>query len=258
VAQIKISVMNASTVLKDDQVSAAVSALQKQVSRDFYPVWGVDADLDFVATEQEPPAGHWWLTVLDNSDQAGALGYHDVTKDGLPLGKVFAGTDLVYGTAWTVTASHELLEMLGDPAINLTALAITGFDVAQNSVGRLWAYEVCDPCEADQDGYLIDEVLLSDFVYPSWFEPFRPASSAQFDKSNRITEPFQLSPGGYAGVYDMTSGTGWQQISRPLPQVAPASNERAPLGSRRERRRTPRNQWVTSTAHARRRVQTHK
>ncbi len=252
-AQIKVSVSNGSTVLTDDQVRAAVPALQKQVSHDFAPPWGVDADLDFVPNGQQPPAGHWWLVVLDNSDQAGALGYHDMTPEGLPLGKVFAGTDLEFKSEWTVTASHELLEMLGDPAINLTALTMTAFDVGQPVVGRLWAYEVCDACEADNDGYKIDGVLVSDFVYPPWYESFRQAGSTQFDHQLRITEPFQLLPGGYMSVYDMTSGTGWQQISRPLPQPIGPAVQRAPVGSRRDRRRTPRNQWVKSTAHPGRR-----
>lgn len=252
-AQIKISIINASKTLNDDEVEAARPALQKQISGDFYPAWGVDAELDFVPKGKEPPEGQWWLVILDDSDQAGALGYHDMTADGLPLGKVFAGTDAQFGMEWTVTASHELLEMLGDPAINLTAISMTAFDINQPVIGRLWAYEVCDPCEADEDGYLIDGVLVSDFVYPEWFESFRPVGT-QFDYQKRISDPFQLLPGGYASVYDMTSGTGWQQISKPLPKSKiPASSQRAPVGSRRERRRTPRNQWVSSTAHSRRR-----
>jgi len=246
-AQIKVSVINASSVLSDAEVQGAVPALQMQVSRDFAPVWGIDADLDFVpkAQAQSAPADRWWLVILDNSDQAGALGYHDMTTKGLPLGKVFAATDLEYGNKWTVTASHELLEMLGDPAINLTALWMTAFDVSQNVVGRLYAYEVCDPCESDGDGYPINGVLVSDFVYPSWFEAFWQAGTTQFDYQKKITAPFQLLPGGYITVYDMTSGTGWQQISVPLPAAGSAA--RAPVGSRRERRRTPRNQWLRSS-----------
>ena len=255
-AQIKISIINASKTVKDEDVLKAKGALQTQVSRDFSPVWGVDADLDIVPQGENPPEGHWWLVILDDSDQAGALGYHDMTPEGLPLGKVFAGTDAEFGTQWTVTASHELLEMLGDPAINLNAITMTAFDINQPVVGRLWAYEVCDPCEADQDGYLIDGVLISDFVYPEWFEAFR-SSGTQFDYQKRIADPFQLLPGGYASVYDMTSGTGWQQISKPLAKSkVPASSQRAPVGSRRERRRTPRNQWVNSTTHSRKRSAT--
>src|SRR5260221_12102218 len=101
-ANIKIAVINASTVLTDDQVKAAVPALQMQVQRDFAPAWGTDADLTFVPKGTQPGPGAWWLVILDNSDVAGALGYHDVTSEGLPLGKVFAATDKQYGLNWTI------------------------------------------------------------------------------------------------------------------------------------------------------------
>src|SRR6266851_10439261 len=116
-AEIKIAVINASSVMTDADVQGAVPALQTQVHRDFYPPWGVDADLTFVPKGHQPPAGSWWLAILDNSDQAGALGYHDVTTEGLPLGKVIAGTDKQYGYIWTVTASHELLAGCGKTGV---------------------------------------------------------------------------------------------------------------------------------------------
>src|SRR5712692_10062037 len=152
---IKIAVINASTVLTDKDIENVLPALQTQVSRDFAPAWGVDADLAFVPQGSNPSPGAWWLVILDNSDQAGALGYHDVTSEGLPLGKVFAGSDIQYGYNWTVTASHELLEMLGDPEIDLTVF------VQKNArSGELYAYEVCDACEADQFGYQINSTLV--------------------------------------------------------------------------------------------------
>ncbi|PYT96210.1 MAG: hypothetical protein DMG38_24650 [Acidobacteria bacterium] len=117
---LNISVIKASTVLTDNDVHPVVDALQKQVDNDFGPAWGVDAKLNFVPQGGAPPAGSWWLLMLDDSDQAGALGYHDLTSKGLPLGKVFAATDLKFGANWRVTTSHELLEMLADPNINLT------------------------------------------------------------------------------------------------------------------------------------------
>jgi hypothetical protein len=91
-AKIQIAVMNQSSVLTDAQVQAAVNPLQTQVTRDFFPIWGVDATLAFIAQGTAPPGGTWWLTVFDDSDQANALGYHDVTNEGLPIAKVFAVT----------------------------------------------------------------------------------------------------------------------------------------------------------------------
>jgi hypothetical protein len=235
----QISVINESTVLTDNDVSTVVIALQQQVTNDFRPIWGTDAELKIIPQGTPAPAGTWWLAVLDDSDQAGALGYHDLTPDGLPMGKVFAASDLKAGTSWSVTASHELLEMLADPNINLTA-----FLQDANTTGTLYAYEVCDACEDDSFGYQINNVLVSDFVYPAWFETFRVKGSTQFDRMNQIQNPLQLLTGGYIGVFDISAGSGWQQqtAERNLLNI----RQRGPLGSRRERRSISREYWLTS------------
>jgi hypothetical protein len=236
---IQISVINESTVLTDADVVPVVAALQKQVTNDFRPVWGTDAELTIVPKGTQPAGGSWWLVMLDDSDQANALGYHDLTSEGLPIGKVFAASDLKAGTSWTVTASHELLEMLGDPNINLTV-----FVQNANTAGVLYAYEVCDACEDDSLGYQIDNVLLSDFVYPSWFESFRGEGSTPFDRMNKIQNPFQILVNGYIGIFTVNSGSGWtQQTAEKRP-----SNvlNRGAVGTRRERRNLPHELWINS------------
>ncbi len=235
---VKVSIINDSTVLKDDEVAAVVPALQTQIHRDFAPVWGVDAELAFVPHGQPPEGGTWWLVLLDNPDQAGALGYHDLNNGGLPLGKVFAKSEIEKGMKWTVTMSHELLEMLVDPAINRVV-----FSQPANTGGLLYSMEVCDPCEADQYGYDINGVTVSDFVYPAWFEPFHPTGT-RFDFLNKIPAPFKLLPGGYINTYDLGSGSSWNQIN--AERDVPEYHMRPQLGSRRERRRLPGKQWIAS------------
>jgi hypothetical protein len=236
---IQISVINESTVLADTDVAPVVAALQKQVTNDFSPVWGTPAQLTIVPKGNQPPTGSWWLVLLDDSDQANALGYHDLTTEGLPIGKVFAASDLKAGTSWTVTASHELLEMLADPNVNLTV-----FVESSNTAGVLYAYEVCDACEDDSLGYQIDSVLLSDFVYPSWFESFRTEGSTRFDHMNKIQNPFQLLTGGYIGVFNVASGSGWQQQAA---EKHPTNVlNRGAVGTRRERRGIPHELWINS------------
>lgn len=240
-ANIKVSIINSSTVLNDNDISTVIPAFQKQVHEHFFPAWGVDADLTFVPTGQTPEAGSWWLAILDNADVAGALGYHDYTPDGLPLGKAFAGTDIQLGYKWTVTTTHELLEMLADPDVNLAAISP---DLNQPAPMQFYAYEVCDACEADDFSYDINGVSVTDFVFPAWFESFRNPGSAQFDQQQQINQPFQLLPGGYIGVLNLTSGEGWTQITAEKRTQTHAM--RAPIGSRRERRRTPRHLWRKS------------
>jgi hypothetical protein len=243
---IVVSVINASTVVSDDECRALTAALQQQVSRDFSPVWGIDASLTFVPKGTTPVAGTWWLSILDNTDRSGVLGHHDLTPQGLPLGKSFAGTDKHLGYEWTVTASHELLEMLADPDVNLTV-----FVHPEQGEAKLYAYEVCDPCEDDADAYYIDKIKVCDFVYPSYFETFRRPGSTRFDHQGKLTAPVPtVLPGGYISVYDMNTTTGWQHMSAAVEE--PGKLGRSQVGgrfaSRRERRRLPRTQWLCSSA----------
>jgi len=231
-----IAIANRSTVMTDAEVAKITAALQIQVTRDFYPAWGITATLKFVGQKDVIPPGAWVLAVLDNSDQADALGYHDVTAAGLPLGKAFAKSDIDAGLQPPVTISHELLEMLADPEINACSL-----------VGRrLYANEACDPCEADEFGYLIDGVLVSDFVTPAWFRPTaHPAGPYDFRKL--IKKPLGLLKGGYCQYLDIGPGASWKQVTAARWRAAAAMTPAK--GSRRERRirrhETPRR-WRAS------------
>lgn len=224
-----IVVANRSTVLADDAIATAVPALATQATRDLCPAWGIAAPTVTFQPGRGPiPVAAWQLLILDNADQAGALGYHDVTASGQPLSKVFAATDLHYGAQWTVTASHELCEMIVDPDIIRASEGPAGF----------YALEVGDPVEADRFGYRIGSTLVSDFVLPAWFEPTHRGAPVDFGR--HLLVPHTLTPGGYMSVYQ--PGRGWVQHTA---DAAPST--RAQVGSRRERRRTPRDQWLPST-----------
>ena len=100
---IPIAIVNASTVVNDAEVQRATKAIQIQLDQHFAPIWGVSAQLFPVKPGAVIPCTPWWLVILDNSDIAGALGYHDLTNAGLPLGKVFAETNEVYGKQWSLS-----------------------------------------------------------------------------------------------------------------------------------------------------------
>jgi len=228
---VNIAVVNQATVLTDAQVTAVVDALQIQVLRDFAPVWGKVARLwTFSKTASVPPA-YWQLIITDDADVADALGYHETTASGQPLGKVFAQTTISAGLKWSVTISHELLEMLVDPWINVSA----ELDDATGAPTKFYSWEVCDACEDDQFSYLINGVSVSDFVTPAWFVP---GSAAPYDFGKHIASPFTLLAGGYIGELDVTSTAGWQQLDADKPT--------APRGARLARRRLPRAQWKRS------------
>jgi hypothetical protein len=222
-----IAITNASTCLTDAQVEAVLPALQKQVSDDFEAYWDLDCTLSFLPKGRPLTPGWWQIVITDNPDQAGALGYHEMTSAGTPLGKIFAKLDLNDGYSWTVTLSHELLEMLADPWINWWAVG---------SDSKIYALEVCDAVEADELGYQIDGVLLSDFVTPAWFEP---TEADRLDFKQHVSKELQLAPGGYISILDTQKG--WTQITA-RNGVEPPIN----AGSRRARRKMMRRQWRRS------------
>jgi hypothetical protein len=188
-----IRVVNQSRTVADAEFEAAVRAAQRQLTEHFAPAWGgLCAALTLVKGAPgvaDRPATET-IYVLDDSDQAGALGYHELVND-VPVGLVFAHTAARDRQAWTVTLSHELLEQLADPYCATCA-------VVPMWGGRMYAveYEVCDPVE--QDAYLIDDVPVSNFVLPSWFQP-RPGAVGPFDHLGRLKAPLTLRPGGYIG-----------------------------------------------------------
>jgi hypothetical protein len=236
---IQISVINESTVLSDADLQVMIPAFQTQWNRDLAPIWDLDqAQFTCTANQQQPPASSWWLVFLDDSDQAGALAYHDVTNVGLPLAKVFVKTIQADHASVSVAATHEICEMAVDPTINLAA---------QDSNGTFWAYEVCDPVEDAQYGYDINGVLVSDFITPAWFG-FKNAA-APLDFQQHVANPFQVLTGGYAQQF---GPNGWQQITgAKAEQKAKSAGARSrilhpPVGSRRERRAKPRPKWTVS------------
>lgn len=227
-SRLQVVFINKSTVVQDDQITAIVSALQKQVDHDFRPTWGMAAQLSQLPAGSNPPADQFWVGIFDDSDQAGALGYHDLTPAGMPVSKVFAKTDLDVGAELSVTCSHEVLEMLGDPDINLTA-----FD---SKTGREYAYENADAVEADGLGYEIDGIKVSDFVLRPFFTRHRAKGHATLSFCEHVSEPFSLAPGGYLSYIDLNNPqAGWQQVTA---QEAAQGARHAgfPPGSRRERR----------------------
>lgn len=222
---IQISVMNQSTAIADDAVQAMLPAFETQWNRDLVPVWPVEqVKFTFIPAGDTPDPETWWAAFLDDSTQANALAFHDLTDNGWPIAKIFAKTILADNSSISVGASHEFLEMAVDPWLNMAF---------QDNTGKMWAGEIADPCEDDQYAYKIGNVLVSDFATPAWFGHSNTPTGSPMDLKGHVTQPFSILTGGYAQWFDPSAG--WQQV---IGQKAKkhARLAHAPDGSRRERR----------------------
>ena len=186
---------NATTPLGVD-LGQLITAMQSYIDDHIVPVWGTPAKL---VHTQGFITNAWAMVFLDDSTQADALAFHDLTPEGLPISKVFVRTTIDDGQLVSVSASHELVEMLVDPAINLMT---TGPDSK-----LAYAYESADPVE--EVTFNVNGIPMSDFVYPSYFEAFHKPGSVKFDHEDQIQQPFQILSGGYQLVFKNGK---WSQI----------------------------------------------
>src|SRR5947209_19841192 len=115
---LQIAVINESTAIPDGKVQEMLPAFDQQWNKDLQSVWGVPAaKFTFLPKTQKPPSGAWWVVFLDDSDQAGALAYHDLTNEGLPISKVFVKTLLADNASVSVRATHEICERPSYPGL---------------------------------------------------------------------------------------------------------------------------------------------
>ena len=191
-----ITCVNLATVPIGVDFNALIKSLQKFIDNYLNPVWGVSATLK-IANKVLP--GEWGFIFSDTADAANALGYHDLTASGLPISKIFVKTTVDDGEKVSVTASHELAEVLVDPGINLCAI--------NSKNNTIYAYEVGDPVE--ETSFQIDGIDITNFVYPSYFEGFRKSGSIKFDQLGLVKTPFSLLKGGYMSIYKNGK---WSQI----------------------------------------------
>ena len=126
--------------------------------------------------------------------------------------------------------------MLADPEINL---------LVQDALKSLfYAYEVADPVEADDCGYSIDGVLMSDFVFPSYFGTSTQQPVGPYDKTGHLTGIIPaMAPGGYVAFFD--PATGWNQLTNRT-DARSRYRARPREGSRRARRMIPPGQRLRS------------
>ena len=186
------------------ELTRVAAALSKQVHKDFAPIWKVDATVDAFARLKDVPADYWPLIVVD--DVQGAAGYHQ-DKHGQPYSLIEFGPD------WSMTASHECLEMLADPfGRRLRSANLPDQAVKLGMPPRRVRYivEVCDPSESGAAGYQVNGVLVSDFYTPQFFDPVASAG-VRYSFTGKIRKPRQVLKDGYLSWHDPVDGH-WYQL----------------------------------------------
>ena len=182
-------------------VARVAAALQRQATRDLSPIWGVGATVDAFPRLEDVPVGYWPLIIETDIGVPGAGGVHE-DKNGQPFALI------AMSDSWSLTASHEMLEMLVDPFGRRTVPGKS----PKRGQGRVeFLVEVSDPCEADQFAYTVNDILVSDFYTPHFFDP-KPAAGVRYSFTGALTGPREILRGGYVSFHDPVSDHWWQQV----------------------------------------------
>lgn len=222
-----ISVINFGNQLDDETAQKAIRAVNRQITEDFVPIWGSAWELALHASaadplepdslEEESVRGDAVLYLVDESTLPGALGFHAINTAEIPFGFVF----LLNDDDWTVTLSHEALEMIIDPTANVLVPGPDPRDPGAEKV-VLHAYEVCDAVELTS--YLIDGERVSNFITPNWFFA-GDAPATRNDFLGVGVGSFGATSGSHLAFFDLQQG--WREVigERDTPKRKPTRSE---------------------------------
>lgn len=189
---INIALIDNTYSLSGSQIQVWLPAFQAYVSEHLKPAWNVDARLHFFSSKRKADPSMWWVLFSSKTGYPGALGYHADHPNGLPYAVIGVRDDKKYGASISVTATHELAEMLVDPNADQV--------VAVNHDGKLWAKEAADAVEADEFALIVNGVACSNFVLPNYFIA---GSTGPWDAMGLLSGPCpDLMPGGYMSYRD--------------------------------------------------------
>lgn len=208
-----ISVINMSGgAVSDPDLQRAIRAVNRQIAEDFEPYWGFGSQLRLEGSSHSGkgrspinPAdmrGDAILYLRDIVEVTDAEGYHDRYFSGIPFGIVYLDLSKKLGEDWTVTLSHEALELTGDPENNLL---VQGPHPAHPRKHVFHWFEMCDAVQ--NETYDIDRVGVSNFVLPLYFTSSNERGGRNdfhgtSTKHGNTLRSFSVNPGGYIGFFD--------------------------------------------------------
>jgi hypothetical protein len=126
-----------------------------------------------------------------------------------------------FGDQWSLTASHECLEMLADPfgrRMRAGRLLDQAIQLGLEPRRVRYLVEICDPSESGQFSYQINGVQVSDFYTPHSFDPIQ-APGVRYGVTGALEAPRQVLEGGDISWKDPVSKH-WLQVRMFLDQFS--------------------------------------
>lgn len=199
---IRVGLVDKTGTISAQELTAVATALNLQAHRDFGPIWKVTASVSALPSASHIPPGIWPIFMVNNLPP-GEGGVH-LTKHHQPYALVEVGQ------SWSLSASHECLEMLADPTGSRlyasSAITVSGGAIVDAPGKFEYLVEVCDPSENEPFSYVVDGIRVSDFYTPHFFDP-TPSAGVRYSFTGALTRPRQVLPGGYLSWFNPETDT---------------------------------------------------
>lgn len=197
-----LALTSQSTAVPAESVMEVAAALQRQVTRDFAPIWGVAATVEPFAQLDHVPTGYWPIVLRDDVPAQGDVGLH-LDHQGQPMALIQANN------IWSLTASHEALEMLADPWGNRF---VPGGSLKPGQGVVQYLVEVADPVPGVATAYSVNGILVSDFVTPEYFAHPVPVPGTSYSFTGAVQRPRDVAEGGYVTWLEPVTNRWWQAM----------------------------------------------
>jgi hypothetical protein len=240
-----VAIVSLTSDVSTRNILRAAAAVQKQITRDFIPYWGLRATVDAFEDLESVPSDYRPVVVFGDADELVgrlefAIGAQQAARliddfernrlSGLHLNAftrepfaLVAASDV-----WSVALSHEVLEMIADPFGNRLVAAAHPLDPRQRVK---YLVEICDPCQAMW--YPVNGVPVSDFYTPRYFDPVQ-VNRSRYSFTGALELPLQILEGGFlswidpsdSGLYQLGAG---ESEAVQLADLAQLARSTAPL-----------------------------
>jgi hypothetical protein len=234
-----VALVSLTSDISSRELMLGAAAIDKQVTRDFFPQWGLAATVSAFDDLMSVPSDYHPVVLFgDADDLVGRLEFALGPQRAARLIDEFdrelvSGIHLnaftrqpfalvVASDTWTVTVSHEILELVADPYGNHLIAAAHPTDAA---LRVNYLVEVCDPCMSTW--YPVNGVPVADFYTPRYFDPVR-TDGTLYSFTGEIEYPLQILDGGYlsfidprdSGLYQLESEAGEPTLLADLEALA--------------------------------------
>ena len=262
-----VAIISLTSDISMRNVLQAAAAVQKQITRDFVPFWGLQATVDVFEDLESVPSDYYPVVLFGDPDElVGRLEFavgreyaeqliDDFERDqmaGLHLNaftrQPFALVEV--NDAWSVVLSHEVLELIADPYGNRLVAAAKPGDPDRRVKYLL---EICDPCQTMW--YPVNGVPVADFYTQRYFDPV-DVEQTRFSFTGALEGPLQILPGGYlswidpadSGLYRLDAGQREPELIADL--STPGHQHGAAAHDRRHERGDATGHWGVADAGA--------